>query len=453
MIRIKRGLDLPISGVPEQSVFDAPAVRRVAVVGDDYIGLDAALAVEVGARVRTGQLLFTDRNSPGIHYTAPATGHVSAIHRDETRALQSLVIDIEPDEFVEFERFDAAALAELAPQQVRAQLLASGLWSAFRTRPYSKVPAADAQPHSIFVTAIDTHPLAPRPEPIIEAQREAFCNGIAVVSLLTDGKLFVCKEPGVLVPVPNNVVNVQVSEFCGPHPAGLPGTHIHFLDPVSAERQVWHIGYQDVIAIGRLFTEGRLHAERVVALAGPQVEDPRLLRTRLGASLDALCSGQLRPGDNRVVSGSVFGGRTAHGALSYLGRYHNQVTVLEEGRQRDRFGWLSAGVSRFSTFDIYLSQFLHGKRFPFTTNTHGSARTLVPTGAYERVMPLDILPTQLLRALIAGDLELAQQLGALELDEEDLSLCTFVCPGKGEYGSLLRDNLRRIESQRSGQGS
>ncbi len=452
MINIERGLELPISGAPEQAVFDGPALRSVAVVADDYLGISPVLAVAPGERVKTGQLLFTDSNAPGVNYTAPATGVIRTIHRDDSSAVQALVIDIEPDEFVEFERFDAATLPELPPQKVRAQLLEAGLWSAFRTRPYSKVPTPDARPHSIFITAIDTHPLAPRPELLIEAQREAFCCGIAAVSLLTDGKLFVCKEPGVLLPIPNNVINVQVSEFGGPHPAGLPGTHIHFLDPVSARKQVWHIGYQDVIAIGRLLTEGRLHAERVIALAGPQVEDPRLLRTRLGASLDELCAGQLKSGENRVISGSVFGGRIARGALAYLGRYHNQVSVLLEGRRRECLGWLSPGVNRYSTLRIYLSQFLPGKRFAFTTSTHGSERTMVPISAYETVMPLDILPTQLLRALIAGDTELAQQLGALELDEEDLSLCTYVCPGKGEYGPLLRETLGQIELDRIGQG-
>lgn len=445
MIKIKRGLELPISGAPEQSVFDGPTVRSVAVIVDDYLGIDPVLAVAVGERVKTGQLLFTDSKGPGVNYTAPATGLIRTIHRDNSGVAQSVVIDIEPDEFVEFERFDAATLPELPPEKVRAQLLEAGLWSAFRTRPYSKVPAPDARPHSIFITAIDTHPLAPRPELLIEAQREAFCCGIAAVSLLTDGKLFVCKEPGVLLPIPNNVINVQVAEFGGPHPAGLPGTHIHFLDPVSANKQVWHIGYQDVIAIGRLLTEGRLHAERVIALAGPQVDDPRLIRTRLGASLDELCDGQLKAGENRVISGSVFGGRIAHGALAYLGRYHNQVSVLLEGRQRERLGCLSLGVNRYSTLNIYLSKFLPGKRFAFTTSTNGSKRAMVPVGAYQAVMPLDILPAHLLRALIAGDTELAQQLGALELDEEDLSLCTYVCPSKGEYGPILRDNLVQIE--------
>ncbi len=445
MIRVKRGLDLPIAGAPDQTIFDGPTVRSVAVIGFDYVGMKPTMAVKEGDRVKTGQLLFTDKKTPGVKYTAPATGVISAIHRGERRVLQSVAIDVEADEFVEFERFDAAALHSLPRDKVQAQLVESGLWTAFRTRPYSRVPAPGSLPHSIFVTAIDTHPLAPRPDLVIDGQKDAFCNGLAILSLLTDGKLFVCKAPGVLVPVPGSVTNLQVAEFGGPHPAGLPGTHIHFLDPVNAHKQVWHVGYQDVIAIGRLFTEGRLATDRVVALAGPQVEDPRLLRTRLGASLDELCAGQMKAGDNRVISGSVFSGHIARGALAYLGRYHNQVSVLLEGKQRDFMGWLSLGTNRHSTLGIYLSQFLTGRKFAFTTNTNGSERAMVPVGAYENVMPLDILPTQLLRSLIVGDTQTAQQLGALELDEEDLALCTYVCPGKYEYGPILRDNLTRIE--------
>ncbi len=209
----------------------------------------------------------------------------------------------------------------------------------------------------------------------------------------------------------------------------------------------WTIGYQDVIAVGRLFTTGRLYTDRVVALAGPQVEQPRLLRTRLGASLEELTAGQLKPAENRIISGSVLGGVTARGPRAFLGRYHTQVSVLEEGYKRDFMGWLSPGSKKHSRLRIYLSQFAPGKLMNYTTNTNGSERAMVPVGTYEHVMPLDILPTQLLRALIVGDTATAQQLGALELDEEDLALCTYVCPGKYEYGPILRDNLTRIEKE------
>ena len=230
-------------------------------------------------------------------------------------------------------------------------------------------------------------------------------------------------------------------------PAGLPGTHIHFLDPASAHKSVWHIGYQDVIAVGKLFSTGKLWTERIVALAGPVVEQPRLLRTRLGASLEELTAGELQPGQNRVVSGSLLGGRTARGAFAYLGRYHVQVSCLQEGRDREFMHYLRAGMNKHSIMNIFISKLLGERPLPMTTTTNGSPRAMVPVGNYEEVMPLDILPTQLLRSLIVGDTEAAQKLGCLELDEEDLALCTYVCAGKYEYGPILRENLTRIEKE------
>ncbi len=444
MINIKRGLDLPIAGAPAQRIEAGRPVRSVAVIGFDYPTMKPTMAVQVGDRVKLGQLLFSDKKSPGVNYTAPGAGVVSAVHRGEKRVLQSVVIDLDGDEEVTFASYSAAQLDGLSSEQVRENLQQSGLWTALRTRPFSKVPAIDATPASIFVTAIDTHPLAADPAVIIAEQAEAFEAGLKVLGNLA--KVFLCKAPNASLPG-ESLAKVQVESFNGPHPAGLAGTHIHFLDPVSASKSVWSIGYQDVIAVGKLFTSGRLSVERVVSLAGPVVEQPRLVRARLGANLDELTAGELQPGANRVVSGSVLGGRTAHGAFAYLGRYHQQVSCLREGKEREMLHYLRAGVEKHSILNIYISKLMGGKKFAFSTSTNGSPRAMVPVGNYEEVMPLDVLPTQLLRALIVGDTEVAQKLGCLELDEEDLALCTYVCAGKYEYGPILRDNLTRIEKE------
>ena len=442
MIKIKQGLDLPIAGSPEQSIAQGRAVRSVGVVGFDYVGMKPTMAVAVGDRVKKGQLLFSDKKTPGIRYTAPAGGTVAAINRGEKRVLQSVVIDIDGPESEEtFAVYKLEELAGLSADQVEAQLNESGLWTALRTRPFSKVPALGSRPASIFVTAIDTHPLAANPEIVIKEHAEAFEQGINVLGKLSGGKIFLCKAPGANIPA--GIANSE--EFAGPHPAGLPSTHIHFLDPVSASKTVWQVGYQDVIAAGKLFTTGKLFTDRVIALAGPRVDNPRLIRTRLGASTDELAAGELKAGINRIISGSVFGGRTANGAFAYLGRYHNQVSVLEEGDERLFLGWVNPTVDRFSIMRVMTSGLSNSRLFNFSTTTNGGERAMVPVGNYEKVMPLDILATQLLRAIIVGDTETAQKLGALELEEEDLALCTFVCAGKYEYGPLLRDNLTRIE--------
>lgn len=444
MIKLKHGLDLPITGAPAQRIEAARPVRSVAVIGFDYHGMKPTMEVQVGDRVKLGQLLFTDKKTPGVRYTAPAAGVISAIHRGEKRVLQSVVIDIDGDEQETFAQYDAGQLEALSDQQVRENLQQSGLWTALRTRPFSKVPALDAVPSSIFVTAIDTHPLAADPAVIIAEHAADFENGLKVLGNLA--KVFLCKADGANLPG-EKLAKVQSEAFSGPHPAGLAGTHIHFLDPVSTSKSVWQIGYQDVIAVGKLFTTGQLFVERVVALGGPVAEQPRLLRTRLGASLEELTAGELKPGFNRVISGSVFGGRTAQGAFAFLGRYHNQVSCLSEGNEREMMHYLRAGVNKHSVLNIFVSKLAGAKLFNFTTTTNGSPRAMVPVGNYEAVMPLDILPTQLLRYLIVGDTEMAQKLGCLELDEEDLALCTYVCAGKYEYGPILRDNLTRIEKE------
>lgn len=445
MIKIKRGLDLPIAGAPTQSIEGGPTIRSVAVIGFDYHGMKPTMAVAVGDTVKLGQTLFTDKKNPGVRYTAPGAGKVAAINRGEKRSLQSVVIDLEGESQESFPSFSPDQLLTLEESVVRDTLISSGLWTAMRTRPFSRVPAVDSQAEAIFVTAMDTNPLAANPEVIIEADREAFNYGLAVLSRLTQGTVYVCTAPD--SSIQSSLPNVKVESFAGPHPAGLAGTHIHFLHPVSATRTAWTIGYQDVIAYGKLFTTGRIATDRVVAIAGPQVETPRLVRTRVGASLEELLAGQTKAGENRIISGSVFGGRKARGAFAFLGRYHNQITVLAEGREREFMHYLRAGANKHSVLNTFVSSLTRGRLFDFTTTTNGSDRAMVPVGNYESVMPLDILPTQLLRALIVGDTETAQKLGCLELEEEDLALCTYVCPGKYEFGPILRDNLTTIEKE------
>lgn len=446
MIRIKKGLDLPITGAPAPQLEEKP-VTKVAVMGSDYPGLKPVLLVEVGEQVKRGQPLFSDKGLPGVQFTAPAGGVVSAIERGERRTLQAIEIAVNAnEEELEFNAYRPEELGTLSTGQVRTQLLGSGLWTSLRTRPFSRVPAADAVPHAIFVTAMDSNPLAADPQLVLRGREQDFLNGLAVLTRLGPGPVHVCRAAGSAIPTSTNP-SVLDHEFAGPHPAGLAGTHIHFIAPAGEHRSLWHLNYQDTIAIGRLFTEGRLCVERVIALGGPQVQRPRLLRTRRGASLDELTAGELRPGPSRIVSGSALCGRKAEGALAYLGPYHLQVTALQEGGASQLLGWLRPGSDRFSVLNLYASRLFRHRRFAFATGTGGETRPMVPVGSYEAVMPLDILPTQLLRALIVGDTDLARQLGCLELDEEDLALCTFVCPGKYDYAPLLRAALERIEKE------
>ena len=445
MIKVRRGLDLPISGAPEQVVHDGPVISQVAIVGSDYPGMKPTMAVREGDRVKLGQLLFTDKKNPGVQFTAPAAGAVVAINRGERRVFQSLVIDVDGDKAEKFASYNADKLGSLERSAIVDNLVNSGQWVAFRTRPYSKVPEIDSIPSSIFVTAMDTNPLAADPAPIIAQRREDFVNGLKVLTGLTQGPVNLCVAPQSGV-AGDEVDGVREVAFSGPHPAGLAGTHIHYLDPVSANKTVWTIGYQDVIAFGALFTSGRIDNSRVVALAGPQVDQPRLLTTQLGANLNQLVIGELANDENRMISGSVLAGRKAAGVFAFLGRYHMQVSVIREGRERQLFHYLRAGVDKHSALPIFVSS-LTNKLFNMTSSTNGSERAMVPVGGYEDVTALDLLPVQLLRSLIVGDTDMAQKLGCLELDEDDVGLYTYCCVGKYEYGPILRDNLTKIEKE------
>jgi Na+-transporting NADH:ubiquinone oxidoreductase subunit A len=294
---------------------------------------------------------------------------------------------------------------------------------------------------------MDSNPLSARGEGIINAYREAFANGLTVISHLTSGKVYVCQAPRTSLPTGEGD-NIQAVEFSGPHPSGLVGTHIHFLNPVSENKTVWHLGYQDIIAIGKLFTTGRLWTERIIPLGGPGVREPALIRTRLGANIAELVEGQLNDFACRVISGSILSGHHAHGPSAFLGRYHNQISVIGEEVAVDDTGGKRTSSRLFSTYSLLVSGRPLKSKFNFTSAKNGPVAPLVPLGGYERVMPLDILPTPLIRALMVGDTDMAQALGCLELDEEDMALIAFVCPSKINHGRLLRLTLERLEKQR-----
>ncbi|EEF80878.1 Na(+)-translocating NADH-quinone reductase subunit A [Methylophaga thiooxydans] len=444
---IKKGLDLPISGKPEQTIYDGNHVSSVAVLGNEYVGMRPTMLVEEGQRVKLGEALFEDKKNPGVLFTAPGAGTIKAINRGAKRALQSVTIELDGDEEVTFQDYTADSLDNLETDAITKNLVDSGLWLAFRTRPYSRSPAIDATPDAIFVTAMDTNPLAADPSIIINNYAEDFKHGLTVISQLTQGKVFVCQAADTALPVSHRD-NIEVNTFSGPHPAGLAGTHIHLLNPVSATKSVWTINYQDVIAIGKLFTTGHLWVERIISFAGPLVNKPRLIRTRLGASTEDLVRGEVAAVQSRVISGSVLHGHTANNWAAYLGRFHTQLSVIAESVDRELLGWIKpGGKNKFSALNVFISSLFPKKDLALTTSQNGSPRAMVPVGVFERVMPLDILPTQLLRSLLVKDTDSAQALGCLELDEEDLALCSFVCSGKYDYGPALRTNLTQIEKE------
>ncbi|WP_434053937.1 MAG: Na(+)-translocating NADH-quinone reductase subunit A [Roseibium sp.] len=442
--KLKKGLDLPITGAPVQEVSDERKTNSAAVLAADYIGLKPRLLVGEGDTVGIGTPLFFHKDTPDVMIVSPVAGRVRAINRGARRVLISVVIDIDDNAANPVDFSGVGDLGETSGLVER--LCASGLWTSFRTRPYSKVPDPAARPAALFVTATDTEPLAADPAIIIGENGSAFEKGLEAITSLSEGKTYLCCETGAEIPG-LTMSGVEVAGFTGPHPAGLAGTHIHFLDAPSAERTIWSIGYQDVIAIGKLLETGHFDPSRVIALSGPRCAKPRLIRTIAGASMEELAEGEIT-GDEpvRLISGSVLSGRLGEGPSAYLGRYARQVTLIEEDHKQIPMGWILPMPSKYA-FQPVLGSAFSKKLYALTSNLNGGRRAMVPLGTFEELMPQDYLPTQLLRALLVMDTDQAQALGALELDEEDLGLVGFACPAKYEYGIALRDCLSKIEKE------
>lgn len=446
MIKVKKGLNVPIVGSPTEDLDTLKNVRSVAIIGSDYHGMRPTMLVEEGDTVKLGQALFEDKKNPGVIFTSPGAGKIESINRGPRRALQSVVIELGEEVSVKFNKYEENQLKTIPSSEIRKNLISSGLWTAFRTRPFSKIPAINSNPSNIFITAIDTNPLGPNVNKIIEMNESLFNSGLKVIKALTEQPIHLCVDSNFSLDLEKDSQLIN-HIFSGPHPAGLAGTHMHFISPATLKNVNWTINYQDVIAFGELFLTGELPIDKIVSLAGPQVTNPRLIKTRIGACTDELCAGELTQRDNRVISGSIINGREAVGPFAYLGRYHNQISVVSETNKSDRqfMNWLNPGPRRFSKIPLFISSLFSDKEFKFKTLMNGSDRAIVPIGIYEEVVPLNILPTILLRYIAVGETEKIQSLGGLELDEEDLALCSFVCPSKYDFGSLLRNNLTQIE--------
>ncbi len=429
--QIRNGFDVPLAGGPCGREITIAETRSVGLIGRDYRDLRPSMALQEGHRVRAGETVFGDRRYPEIRVTAPGSGIVREVKWGPRRRLESVAIELNNDPPIEFARFSNTRLSGLSTEVVREQLFQSGQWVALRARPYERIARPDIEPRAIFVTAIDTNPQAPDPVMMISGSANDFRDGVTVIAQLTSGPVYVCTAAGRDLSLPD-LPNVSQVEFAGPHPSGLAGTHIHALERVSDVPDLWHIGYQDVIAIGHLFTNGFAPPHRIVAVGGPGALSSRLLRVRAGAELMGLVQPKPKP-ELRVVSGSILSG---HSLPGYLGRYHNQVTLLPHTRkQAGHIAKMAAMILRGNT----------GLDRAASCAMNGRPGGLLPLEDFDRVWPFSIPPGPLLRALLTGDTDAAIELGCRGLAEEDLALCTYVCVAKYDYGLALRRTLRDIE--------
>ncbi|NMC37879.1 MAG: Na(+)-translocating NADH-quinone reductase subunit A [Bacteroidales bacterium] len=439
IVKLKKGFDIRIKGVAEKKLagFADPAMFGLKPV--DFPGLTPKLNVKEGSQVLAGAILFHDKLRPEIRFTSPVSGKVVAIERGDRRKILQIVIEKEGNESIDFGKFK---LSEVSGEMVKDCLLASGLWPSIRQRPYHIVANPHNIPKSVFVTGFDSSPLAPDYDFILENSKISYYRtGLFALTKLANGSIkLILKDRSGAGRYFSDIPGIEIHYFSGPHPSGNPGVHIHHIDPVNKGEVVWYTNLQDVSIIGRLLEEGIYRPEKIVALTGSEVINKQYYRMLAGGSVASMAEGNVRPGNLRYISGNVLTG-TRIKSDGYLGYYDSQVTVIPEGDYHEFFGWASPGASKFSFYRTYLSSLFPRKEYQLDTNLHGGERAFVVTGQYEKVLPMDIFPMQLLKAILAGDIDMMENLGIYEVAEEDLALCEYICPSKIEIQSIIRKGI------------
>lgn len=444
-IKLQRGLDIKIEGSSQKVLMPAKESLLYGVKPVDFPGLTPKLLVKVGDRVLAGSPLFQDKLRPDILFTSPVSGIVSLVERSDKRRVMEVVVERSGEEYVDFGREEISSISR---DKIISKLLSSGLWPAVRQRPYHVVANPTDEPKAIFISGFDSSPLAPDYNFVMDnSQADLFQSGLDVIAKLTSGTLHLVLN-GKETPskVLSEAKNVEISYFQGPHPAGNVGVQIHHLDPINKGEVVWFVNLQDVIAIGRLFEEGIYKPERVVALAGSEVVATGYYKMLSGASILPLVDGNSKVDNVRYISGNVLTGAKIE-KTGYLGYYDSLVTVIPEGNYYEMFGWITPGLDKYSFSRTFMSMVCPKKRFRLDTNLHGGERAFVVTGQYEKVVPMDIYPMQLFKAILAEDVELMEQLGIYEVAEEDFALCEFICPSKVEIQSIIRSGIDMMISE------
>jgi Na+-transporting NADH:ubiquinone oxidoreductase subunit A len=439
IIKIKRGLDIKLQGKAEKTFLKADASGLYAIKPTDFIGLVPKLVVKQGDPVKVGTPLFFDKNRPELKFASPVSGKVADISRGEKRKVLSVIVESDgKDDPILFTAGDPASLSR---EKIKETLLESGTWPMIRQRPYNIIADPLHTPKSIFISGFDSAPLAPDLDFILKDMGKEFQTGINALKKLTDGKVHLgLSSASQASPAFSKVSNVEFHYFTGPHPAGNVGIQIHHIDPVNKAEVVWVVNPHNVAAIGKLFLEGKFDNSLTIALTGSEVLKPAYYKVTRGSSIINLVKENGCSNDCRYISGNVLTG-TQLSKDGFLGFYDNHLTVIPEGNYFDFLGWALPGIGKFSTSRSFFSWLTPSKHYSLDTNLKGGERAFVMTGQYEKVLPMDIYPVQLLKAALAGDIDKMEQLGIYEVVEEDLALCEFVCTSKIEVQAILRNGL------------
>jgi Na+-transporting NADH:ubiquinone oxidoreductase subunit A len=437
-IKIKKGLDIQLVGEAEKNIA-AISSRTYASKPINFIGVFPKVLVQEGDEVKAGTALYYDKYNEQIKFTSPVSGKVLEIRRGPKRVLLEIVV--QADKTIEYADFGIADPGSLSREQVVEKLLGSGIWPVIRQRPYSTIANPADSPKAIFVSAFDTHPLAPDYNFIMDGQAQAFQAGIDALCKLTPGTvhLNVMDNPDTS-DVFLNARGVQLNRFLGPHPTGNISTQVSRLDPINRGETIWYLRPQEVVTIGRLFLSGRYDATRIFALTGPGVLKPAYFKSLNGVCIEDIIKGNVREGKLRYISGNVLTGSKIE-KRGYAGFYDSQVSVIPEGDYFEFFGWAKPGLNKFSFYSQFLSWLWPNKKYNLDTNLHGGERAFVMTGKFEQVFPFNIYPTQLIKAIMVEDIDLMENLGIYEIDDEDFALCEFIDTSKTEIQMIVRNGL------------
>ena len=444
-IRIKKGVSIKLTGSADRVYANIPASEYYVVKPSDFTGLTPKLTVKVGDKVQAGSSLFFDKENPSVIITSPVSGDISEIRRGEKRKILSIVIKADAE--ITYKEFSKAEAKEVSREQIIEQMLAAGVWPFVRQRPYAVIANPADMPKAVFISAFDTAPLSCDSDFVLHGMEKEFQAGLDIVTKLTEGTTHLNLDGNSnSSSVFTSAKGVQINNVSGPHPAGNIGVQIHHIDPINKGEVVWYMYPQDVIAIGRLFSQGKYDATRLIALAGSQVQKPRYYRSMQGASITTMTKGNIKDGENRFISGNVLTGN--HIAEDgNLGFYHNEISVIPEGKEQDFLGWLLPGFSKFSLSRTFLAWINPRKEYAISANMNGEERAYVVTGQYENVLPMDVYPQHLIKAIMIGDVELMENLGIYEVAEEDFALCEFSCTSKIPVQEILREGLDLVRKE------
>lgn len=445
-IKLRKGLDIRLKGDPEKKIIPLAIAEVYAIQPPDFLGVVPKLLVKEGDEVKSGTPLFFDKGNPDVMFVAPVSGEVTAIERGEKRRI--MAIKILADKEITYEQFDSVAPDKFSQPELIKHMLAAGVWPFIRQRPFGTIADPAKQPKAIFISCFDSAPLAPDYNFIMPGNDVDFKTGLDVLQRLTTGKVHLnLRAHRTNAAIFIYAKGVTINKFSGPHPAGNVGVQIHHINPLNKGEIVWYVQPQDVTIIGRLFNEGRFNAEKIIALAGSRLAHPQYCKAIVGSPVKhMLKEAGLQGDDNRIISGNILSGRriTTDGFVDF---YDSQLTVIPEGNQQEFMGWLMPGFNKFSTSRTFFSWLNPSKQYDIDTNMHGEERPFVITGEYEKVLPMDIYPVQLLKSILVEDIDLMEKLGIYEVVEEDFALCEFVCTSKVRSQHIIRKGLNMIRKE------